>query len=103
MARKRFNSRKDHIGRVRWKLFEMLTEHFSIRTPEDLWMQEGAYRSRYWDLARWGADWRDEKGVYWRVFSWSTMSDCVRYGFEFEPDGVNAFEISSRKPPAVRK
>ena len=98
--RKRFGSRKDHIGRIRWKLFEMLTAAgYSIETPESLWMQEGFYRSRFHDLARWGADWQDREGLHWTIFSWCTMTDCVRFGFESEPDGMpNHFEISSKKP-----
>src|SRR5688572_29514379 len=79
-----------HPGRVREKLAALLLEHNLAVSPYDLNTQEGAYRSRYWDLCRWYTDdakWADGKapdGTPWpwpvRIASWSTMTMCVRHG-----------------------
>ena len=106
--RRRIGSRREHIGRVRWKLFNMLQEAgFSINSPDELWMQEGAYRNRFWDLARWGADWKNDEGIHYIIYSWDTMTDCVRFGFTFVEEthnqniqGIrcsNHFEIYGKK------
>lgn len=77
-------------GRTRLRLCRLLLRHGIIVEPEDLWTQEGGYRSRHWDLARWGsyhAWWKDGKtpdGNPWshefHISSWSTMTDCLKYG-----------------------
>lgn len=97
-----------HPGRVREKLAELLAEKGLIVSPYDLWTQEGAYRSRYWDLARWGsseARWKDGKDpdgkpyhLTVRLSSWSTMSDCVKYGIEIgEDDGWRHVAVESAR------
>ncbi len=81
-----------HPGRIRWRLAELLKEKGLIVSPYDLWVQEGGYRHRNWDLARWGSNnarWVDDKcpdGKPWVLevilSSWSRMTQCVRYGIE---------------------
>jgi len=62
------------------------------------WIQQGGYRHHHWDLARWGADFRDEQGRFWRIYSWCTMTECVRYGIDCDlADDHGDFEIGSRK------
>lgn len=69
--------------------------------PEDFWIQQGAYRHATWDLARWGVDIHCEGGKYLKVYSWDTMTDCVRYGITIlsqENRDIYEREISSNKP-----
>ena len=69
------------VGSVKLRLFKKLREAgIPIPAPECLWGQQGGYRGRHWDLARWGADFTDENGKHWIVYSWSTMTECARYG-----------------------
>jgi len=70
------------IGTIKIKLAEKLSKFFSqyckrevIFYPEDLWTQEGFYRSRYHDLARWGGKDFTEKI---HVSSWDTMTNFVK-------------------------
>lgn len=93
--------RKDCIGKVRWKLFQILQEHgLSIPSVDCFWMQEGAYRKKEWDLARWGADWKDNSGVHFSIYCWDTMTACARYGIKSEADRsrANCFEIFQKSP-----
>lgn len=81
-----------HPGRTRERLAALLLEKGLAVSPYDLWVQEGGYRHRNWDLARWGsnhAKWvngKDPEGNPWdlpvTLCSWSTMTQCVRYGIE---------------------
>jgi hypothetical protein len=81
-----------HPGLVRERLAALLLERGLSVSPYDLWTQEGAYRSQYWGLARWGsndAKWlsgTDPDGKAWhmpvQLSSWSRMRDCVRFGIE---------------------
>ena len=84
------------IGRTRIRLATILSELFSQKygaavtvEPEDLWMQEGGYRSVHWDLARWGGAVPKERcppGIYRISFcSWDRMGDCCRFGIA-EPE-----------------
>ncbi|MEP3481645.1 MAG: hypothetical protein ABJZ55_20550 [Fuerstiella sp.] len=103
--RKRRGSRSENIGRVRWKLFEMLGEAgFDIATPEQLWMQEGFYRRHGHDLARWGVDFTGVSSVggqlykgHHTLFSWDTMTSCCRYGFTAIKQDMLRWEISSNE------
>lgn len=73
-------------GRVRKRIAELLQAQGFDVEAEDLDTQEGAYRGPHWDLARWFANCeKDGKPVY--IYSWDTMTDCVRHGLE-----VGAFE-----------
>lgn len=68
--------------------------------PEDLWMQQGDYRKKTWDLAAWGVDVRSS-GRFLKLYSWDTMGDCVRYGITIcRPMKGDHFEreISCLKP-----
>lgn len=81
-----------HPGRTRERLAELLKDKGLIVSPYDLWVQEGGYRRSTWDLARWGsndAKWVDGKGPDGEPWglkvilsSWSTMTECVRYGID---------------------
>lgn len=97
--------RCNQIGRVRIRLWELLQEAgFSIPGPEDFWMQEGAYRGMRMDLARWGADWKgltlDKSHVaHHTIFSWDTMTECVKLGIVFSDDGPGRYEIYRNEEP----
>jgi len=79
-----------HPGRVRERLAALLLKKGVIVSPYDLWAQEGGYRHMHWDLARWGSNdarWeggRAPDGTEYHgqvlLCSWSTMSECVRWG-----------------------
>lgn len=81
-----------HPGRTRIRVADLLAERGLIVSPYDLWVQEGGYRHRYWDLARWGtneARWEDGRDPDGKertgkvfVSSWSTMTECVQWGIE---------------------
>lgn len=81
-----------HPGRIRWRLSELLLAKGLIVSPYDLWTQDGGYRHRHWDLARWGSnharfvDGLAPDGSPWdldvHLSSWSRMTDCVRFGVE---------------------
>jgi hypothetical protein len=78
--------RRGEPGRVKWRLSELLRAAGIEVSPYDFWTQDGGYRHRNWDLARWGAHdakWIDPINKYsgtLHVYSWDTMTDCVRYG-----------------------
>jgi hypothetical protein len=103
--------RRDRIGRVRWRLWEMLMDAgFPIPGPECLWMQEGAYRSWHWDLARWGARWivpgcsAKSTPLPQSLYSWDRMTDCVRFGFTVNDDAktntAGGIEINAKDTKA---
>ena len=84
--------RRGEPGRTRWRLSELLAEKGITVSPYDLWVQEGGYRHRHWDLARWGSNearWtsgKDPDGKVWtlslHLCSWSRMTDCIKHGIE---------------------
>lgn len=81
-----------HPGPTRIKLAELLAEKGIVVSPYDLWVQEGGYRHRNWDLARWGSNharWATGKDPEGHIYhleihlcSWSRMTDCVKHGIE---------------------
>jgi hypothetical protein len=66
--------------------------------PADIWYQEGFYRRT--DTARWGAHYRRCGEPTLIVFSWDTMSECLRSGFNIYQckDNPCEFEVSAREP-----
>lgn len=88
--------RREKIGSVRVKLCKLLLEKNVLVAPEDLWVQEGAYRQITWDLARWGSNharWKDgiaPDGKPWRneiiLSSWSTMTECCNKGIVMDKE-----------------
>jgi hypothetical protein len=70
-----------------------------------LWVQQGAFLSRKWDLACWGADGiplPTITGAQISAFSWSTMSQCARRGIDIDEDSPRTVEVSAgpARPPA---
>lgn len=109
--RKRRNSAS--LGRVRIALARLLAAQGIEVDPANLWCQQGAYRSPKWDLARWGGDgvWAGNPynltdpihgspcvGSQVHVSSWSTMTECVRYGIEVSPDRYNGWWMTDVDP-----
>jgi hypothetical protein len=101
--RKRGHSfRRDGPGRVRERLAKVLLRDLGVVVdPHDLWTQEGFYRSRYHDLARWGTSraYFTEKGAKklgvdlhytshpFHLLSWDTMTESCRKGVRWvSPD-----------------
>lgn len=92
-------------GRVRIKLAKLLREMGYEIEPEQLEEAQGYYRIyAYDDSISWGArcktgtaKWTDRNGVkhdHWQdetnIHSWSTMSDCIKYGIVALPqDSAN--------------
>ena len=76
MARRR-------VGRTRERLARVLKRDLGLDVaPEDLWMQEGFYRSHYHDLARWGSNAARRSGdpLPTHIASWDTMTEVCRRG-----------------------
>ena len=69
-------------------LLELAGFHVDI---DDIWTQKGDYRKKMWDLAVWGAHpvFRDDGGRHCQVYSWSTMTECVRYGITVRQDEID--------------
>lgn len=90
---------KDNVGKTRLKLLKLLQDSgLTINDPHCFWIQQGAYRSRYWDLARWGADWSlPGSDLIYTIFSWDTMTDCARHGIIVEKDGNLGWEVHAKE------
>lgn len=87
------------VGSVKLRLFKKLTAaSIPIPSPDCLWCQQGGYRNKNWDLALWGADFQDNKGTFWKIHSWSTMTDCVKYGILIHEQMPEGLEISANGP-----
>lgn len=80
-------------GRIAMKLAKILQDA-GVPIPDAtcFWIQQGGYRHRYWDLARWGADWKADH-QFWRLYSWSTMTNCVQYGIVLDYDDPTDVEV----------
>lgn len=87
-------------GRVAKRLAKLLQDA-GVPIPDAtcFWVQQGGYRHRYWDLARWGADWK-AMHEFWSVHSWSTMTACVRYGIVLVYDGPTNVEVFANRSQA---
>ena len=95
-------SRSETIGAIRWKLFDMLREAgVPIVSVDQFWMQEGFYRGKYCDLARWGAGFKVGSD-FWRVYSWNTMTECVRNGFTVQYHAASEVEVYANPPKPKR-
>lgn len=102
-----------HPGRIRIRLAELLLDKGIVVSPYDLWTQEGGYRHMTWDLARWGSYEAtfpngitpDGSTFHGKVHlsSWSTMTDCVRFGIEvFKEDKFGIWNwvcVERAEPP----
>ena len=90
------------IGKIRIKLATLLNKLGLEVQPEDFWMQEGGHRHRFWDLARWGADWKQfdpqyNVMVFHSIYCWDRMTECCRKGIVISHninDNAHQFEIS---------
>lgn len=95
-----FGAKMKTAGKIKQKLLILLNEAgLDIPDTTCFWTQLGFYRFRYHDLARWGADWGKHNSCY----SWSTMTECVRYGLTVSCDGRNGCEVSSLKTYAQQE
>lgn len=97
-------SRGKHPGRVKWKLSEVLCKTTgALFSPYDL-ENSHPMHIRYngccvWDA--WGARPASETSGATKihVYSWDTMTDCARYGFDMLPHrDVNDYELVAKKP-----
>src|SRR4051812_23109553 len=75
-------------GKVRKKLADMLSEALGIPVlPDEIW-DNNYPLGHYLDLARWGSNVPNgNSGV--QVYSWDTMTECVRNGFTLAEDGIS--------------
>ena len=95
--RRRWTART--AGSVKQRLCKKLqAAGIPIPDAECLWSQQGGYRSKHWDLARWGADFRDDSGRHWTLASWCTMTDCARYGVTWCTEEDSFANVYSAKP-----
>ncbi len=90
------------MGRIHRKLIKLLqAEGFS---SIEIYPQYGHWRSSpYADVVRWeGTAVRGDETISRRVYSWDTMTACVRYGIEVSACGKGScgsgWEISRREP-----
>ena len=93
--RRRWNS--STVGRVKQRLVKKIqAAGIPIQSAECLWVQQGGYRGKHWDLARWGADWVDGSGQHWSIASWDTMTQCVKRGMTWHRDPSGYIEIFAK-------
>jgi hypothetical protein len=87
------------IGKTRWKLAALLMEAIpgSYFEPHRLNSQYPAWASAQGGACSWYGDGllSDGRGVH--VYSWDTMTDCVRYGIEIVKSDLRDYEISVRE------
>lgn len=69
--------------------FERIVDPFLL-TP-----QYPIYASPQFDCCSWDADLPLKTGGSYHVYSWSTMGDLVRYGFDYTKDGYE-IELSEK-------
>lgn len=94
------------MSRVRRRLRERLRdEGFEVSLNDFRPALGGERTSVLSDIYRWTAPAVDAKGHRCRLYSWSTMTDCARYGVEVyheEGDSVwewNVLDKKGSKPP----
>ena len=93
--KRRWNS--STVGRTKIRLAKKLTDSgLPIPNAECLWVQQGGYRGRHWDLARWGADWTDGSGQHWILASWDTMTSCAKTGVSWKRDSAGYIEVFAK-------
>ncbi len=94
--------RAERIGRVRDRLSEMLAEHDILIAPDDL-RTNRYYQTKYFDGCSWTGDGRRADGSSVHVWSWDTMTELVRYGFELDNDPYrdlpNQWELHVKETP----
>lgn len=85
-------------GYIRIKLAEMLVAQGYEVEPDDLWSAEGHYRiygnqeeSLRWEAFERGADYAHQR----HLISFSTMTECVRKGFDLNHDHGNTWWVDS--------
>jgi hypothetical protein len=100
------------IGRTRFKLAVMLAKQFPeldsryrqlsmsgqvkrAVNPFLLTPQYPIYASPQFDCCSWDADLPLKSGGSYHVYSWSTMGDLARHGFDFTKDGYE-IELSEK-------
>jgi len=95
------------VGRVQRRLIALLeAEGFS---DVQVSAAQGHYRtSPYADVHRWeGFAVRAGDGVHTSVYSWETMSDCVRDGIQVSArdkgSSGNGYEVSARSSDRARR
>lgn len=108
MARRKNGGRRSNkVGRVREKLAALLLAEGIDIDPRDLSWQDGAYATVQWDCAKWFGDGKSvgrsdcPDGFSVRISSWSTMTECARYGIDLSHDSRDlrgTYEISAREP-----
>lgn len=88
------------VGRTRRKLAQLLEQALGITVcPEDIESNHPYYASVQFGGCTWtgyGTLKRDRDTYF---YSWTTMTECVRYGIETEPDAdmYQRFEVFSKK------
>lgn len=89
-------TRPDRVGRVREKLADLLNDYFKNHTFSgcDLDSNNPYYSSIYFDGCSWDgtSSGRDER-LHMHVFSWSTMSECIKNGISVTMEGPFDAEI----------
>lgn len=92
-------------GRLRWALAALLEKELGITiSPYDLYPAQGWWRSSSDSMqARWdGYGTRVDNGIEVKVhvFSWDTMTKCVRWGISYfeERSGMPQIEVSTNEP-----
>lgn len=81
------HKKREGEGAIAQKLIKLATEAFERETgvtvvSARIWNQQGQYRGKHWDLARWGVDFtfHTKHGTTARgsIHSWSTMTQCAK-------------------------
>jgi hypothetical protein len=84
-------------GRVRCRIAALLSKELGMEVrPEVIWVQRGIYSHATTDAVKWGAH-VPVPGTLGTVpvFSWDTMTDCLRQGFHLRRDDTSGVEVSA--------
>ncbi len=67
-------------------------------TEVRLWQNRGYNSHAHLDVSRWGANAKLPGGLNASLYSWYTMTQCIKAGFTIEKDDLGLYEISPKEP-----
>lgn len=87
-------------GKTRAKLSELLQSQIpGLIIEPDALLPEHPALIKWWGVAVWTGDGKLD-GMDLHVFSWDTMTNCVRYGIETKEESPYWIEVFSLAPPS---
>ncbi len=84
------------VGRIKTKLVTLLGKQGIFISPESLWTQQGSHR--HCDGTRWGANDALFNERHVRIYSWDTMTNCIKHGIIVgKQNDIDGIEIHSNE------